>query len=114
MGVLGGLLSPRGCGFFPVADLGWGREEGGEGGIVCRWVMLCMRVLFIVDRLIGLCDVDGVGCENLSEKSIICGRKFCRKGSRHVFSRMVAAVDTKRGYVGMCNGRSAQQESGTS
>ena len=30
------------------------------------------------------------------------------------FSRTVAAVDTKRGYVGMCNGRSAQQESGTS
>ena len=25
----------------------------------------------------------------------------------HVFSRTVAAVDTKRGYVGMCNGRSA-------
>ena len=32
--------------------------------------------------------------------------------SPHVFSRTVAAVaDTKRGYVGMCNGRSAQQES---
>ena len=26
----------------------------------------------------------------------------------HVFSRTVAVVDTKRGYVGMCNGRSAQ------
>ena len=24
----------------------------------------------------------------------------------------MAAVDTKRGYVGICNGRSAQQESG--
>ena len=33
---------------------------------------------------------------------------------RHVFSRTVAPVDNKRGYVGMCNGRSAQQESGTS
>ena len=32
--------------------------------------------------------------------------------SPHVFSRIVAAVDTKRGYMGMCNGRSAQQESG--
>ena len=32
----------------------------------------------------------------------------------HVFSRTVAAVDTKRGYVDMCNGRSAQQESVTS
>ena len=30
----------------------------------------------------------------------------------HVFSRSMAAVDTKRGCVGMCNGRSAQQESG--
>ena len=30
--------------------------------------------------------------------------------SPHVFSRTVAAVDTKRGYVGMYNGRSAQQE----
>ena len=30
----------------------------------------------------------------------------------HVFSRTVAAVDTERGYVGMCNARSAQQESG--
>ena len=30
----------------------------------------------------------------------------------HVISRTVATVDTKRGYVGMCNGRSAQQESG--
>ena len=31
--------------------------------------------------------------------------------SPHVFSRTVAAVDTKRGYVGICNVRSAQQES---
>ena len=30
----------------------------------------------------------------------------------HVFSRTVAVVDTKRGYLGMCSGRSAQQESG--
>ena len=36
------------------------------------------------------------------------GRSVCP----HVFSLTVAAVDTKRGYVGMCNGRSAQQESG--
>ena len=40
---------------------------------------------------------------------MVCGFVY-----RHVFSRTVAAVDTKRGYVGMCNGRSAQQESGTS
>ena len=32
--------------------------------------------------------------------------------SPHVFSLTVAAVNAKRGYVGMCNGRSAQQESG--
>ena len=36
----------------------------------------------------------------------------CDFVSPHVFSRTVAAVDTKRGYVGMCNGRSVQQESG--
>ena len=34
----------------------------------------------------------------------------CEFVSPHVFSRTVAAVDTKRGYVGMYNGRSAQQE----
>ena len=38
-----GWVSWEGCfhqegGFFPVADLGWGREEGGEGGIVCNTV----------------------------------------------------------------------------
>ena len=32
--------------------------------------------------------------------------------SPQVFSLTVAAVHAKRGYVGMCNGRSAQQESG--
>ena len=41
---------------------------------------------------------------------IQCSRSVCPQ----VFSRTMAAVDTKRGYVGMCNGRSAQQESGTS
>ena len=49
-----------------------------------------------------------------------CSRSVCRSVGRsvslltcsHVFSRTVAAVDTKRGYVGMCNGRSAQQECG--
>ena len=30
----------------------------------------------------------------------------------HVFSLTVVAVYAKRGYVGMCNGRSVQQESG--
>ena len=44
------------------------------------------------------------------------GRSVCVSVCSHVFSRTVAAVDTKRGCVGMCNvnGRSAQQESGTS
>ena len=45
-----------------------------------------------------------------------CSRSVCRSVGlclcSHVFSRTVAAVDTKRGYVGVCNGRSAQQESG--
>ena len=31
---------------------------------------------------------------------------------RHIFSRTAAVVDTKRGYGGICNVRSAQQESG--
>ena len=35
----------------------------------------------------------------------------CDFVSPHVFS-LTVAVDAKRGYVGMCNGRSAQQESG--
>ena len=43
-----------------------------------------------------------------------CSRSVCRSVGlclcSHVFSRTVAAVDTKRGYV--FNGRSAQQESG--
>ena len=47
-----------------------------------------------------------------------CSRSVCRfvrlSVCPHVFSRTVAAVDTKPGHVGMCNGRSAQQESGTS
>ena len=33
----------------------------------------------------------------------------CDFVSPHVFSLTVATVDAKRGYVGMCNGRSAQQ-----
>ena len=44
--------------------------------------------------------------------SLSVGRFVGFSLSTHVFSRTVAAVDTKRGYVGMCNGRSAQQESG--
>ena len=47
-----------------------------------------VRESFVVCRSVGLC---------------LCS---------HVFSRTVAAVDTKRGNVGMCKGRSAQQESG--
>ena len=42
------------------------------------------------------------------------GRSVCQCVCPHVFFRTVAAVDTKRGYVGMCSGRSAQQESGAS
>ena len=42
----------------------------------------------------------------------LVGRSICDFVSPHVFSLTVAAVDAKRGYVGICNGRSAQQESG--
>ena len=54
-----------------------------------------------------------------SARVIVVGRSvgrsvnlfLCFSVSPHVFSLTVAAVDAKRGYVGMCNGRSAQQES---
>ena len=39
-------------------------------------------------------------------------RSVCVSVCSHVFSLTVGAVDTKRGYVCMCNGRLAQQESG--
>ena len=42
------------------------------------------------------------------------GLPVCVSVCSHVFSRTVAAVDTKRRCVGTCNGRSAQQESGAS
>ena len=41
---------------------------------------------------------------------IVVGRSVGRSVGR--FVRTVGAVDTKRRYVGLCNGRSAQQESG--
>ena len=37
------------------------------------------------------------------------GWLICDFVSPHVFSLTVAAVDAKRGYVGMCNGRSAHR-----
>ena len=40
------------------------------------------------------------------------GQSVRLSASPHVFSRTVAVVDTKRGYVGRYNGRAAQQESG--
>ena len=49
-------------------------------------------------------------CSRLVSRSV--GRLVCGFVYPHVFSRTVAAVDTKRGYVGMCNGRSAQQDYG--
>ena len=48
----------------------------------------------------------------MSGKREFCSRLVGLCLCSHVFSRTVAAVDTKRGYVGMCKGRSAQQESG--
>ena len=49
-------------------------------------------------------------CECRVRESFVVGRSVCV--SVPTFSRTVAAVDTKRGNVGMCKGRSAQQESG--
>ena len=40
------------------------------------------------------------------------GRSVGLSVCRHVFSRTVAVVDTKRGYVGRYNGCAAQQEAG--
>ena len=51
--------------------------------------------------------IDSTACTIDLEVFLPCCGLVCL----HVFSRTVAAVDTKRGYVGMCNGRSAQQES---
>ena len=48
----------------------------------------------------------------MSSKREFCSRSVGLCLCSHVFSRTVAAVDTKRGYVGMCKGRSAQEESG--
>ena len=48
----------------------------------------------------------------MSSKREFCSRSVGLCLCSHVFSRTVAAVDTKCGYVGMCKGRSAQQESG--
>ena len=54
--------------------------------------------------------------ETMRSEGLYCSRSVCRSVGLsvcpHVFSRTVAAVVTKRGYVGMCNGRWAQQESG--
>ena len=47
----------------------------------------------------------------MSSKRQFCSRSVGLCLCSHVFSRIVAAVD-RRGYVGMCKGRSAQQESG--
>ena len=65
-----------------------------------------VRVLTLLLTLARACAAKGY-CSR-SGRSV--GLSLCT----HVFSRTVAAVHTKRGYVGMCNGRSAQQESGTS
>ena len=54
------------------------------------------------------CAAKGYCSRSVRRRSV--GRSVCC----HVFSRTVAAEDTKRGCVGTCNGRSAQQESGAS
>ena len=42
---------------------------------------------------------------------IVVGRSVCGFLCTHVFSRTVAAVDTKRGYLGMCNSKSLERRS---
>ena len=73
--------------------------------------VLCDQNTERVDIIIGWCMTRKNN--NKSDVSVWSTR-YCVVGRfvPHVFSRTVAAVDTKRGYVGMCNGRSAQQESG--
>ena len=49
---------------------------------------------------------------HVQRRVIVVGLCVRLSVSPHVFSQTVAVVDTKRGYVGMCNWRSAQQEYG--
>ena len=44
-------------------------------------------------------------CECRVRESFVVGRSVGLCLCSHVFSRTVAAVDIKRGYVGMCKGR---------
>ena len=53
-----------------------------------------------------------VGPSRPVHRYAIDGRSVDFSGLSHVFSRTVAVDDTKRRYVGMCYGCSAQQESG--
>ena len=75
--------------------------------------LACIRILFTECAtsltLARACAAKGY-CSRLVGRSV--GWLICWFVSPHVFSLTVATVDVKRGYVGMCNGRSAQQESG--
>ena len=80
-------------------------------GVVYKF---CFTTKFLIVCLLNLtraCAAKGY-CSPSVGRSV--GRSVCGYLCNHIFYRTVAAVDTKRGYVGMCNGRSAQQESGTS
>ena len=70
--------------------------------------MLSILLVVILLTLARACAAKGY-CSRSVGRSV--GRSVCRSVSPHVFSLTVAAVDAKRGYVVMCNGRSAQQES---
>ena len=63
--------------------------------------MPAQRKVIVVGLLVGLL----VGRLSVS-------RLVSRSVYPHVFSQTVSVVDTKRGYVGLCNGCSAQQEFG--
>ena len=67
-------------------------------------VCVCLSVTTLVAVLLTLVHACAAkGCCSQSVGLCLCS---------HVFSQTVAAVYTKRGYVGVCNRRSAQQESG--
>ena len=67
----------------------------------------------VVGRSVGRRSVCRLVCRLicLSVRKFSLGLSVGQSLCPQVFSRIVAVVDTKRGYVGMCNGRSAQQES---
>ena len=73
-------------------------------GASCGILYLCLGLLLTLARA---CAAKGYCSRSVCRSVGLC---LCVCLCSHVFSPTVAAVDTKHGYVGMCNGRSAQQE----